>query len=196
METKILKKTVAFAYFADGEFLGWYADSFGSVRESPKLYSDSDSQLKVIEDNFLSKLNKVNKSSFDEEKGKVKGLAAIGLAIYDSEKLLRGKNVELRIVESPEYDGRNPDFSRAVERESRNAYDKLYHSWCKELGLDAGVEEGDRCGVALLDNYKRFVKTYPQAKGKNWVYADYKKVSEWAKDEPTEFLGKFEYKLK
>jgi hypothetical protein len=39
-----------------------------------------------------------------------------------------------------------------------------------------------------MDNYKRFTKAHPTADGKSWLYANYEKVREWAKDEPTEFL--------
>ena len=34
-----MRKTVCFEYFADGNFLGWYSDSFGTItKNQPKLY--------------------------------------------------------------------------------------------------------------------------------------------------------------
>lgn len=92
---------VAFAYFADNKFIGWYADSFGSVRDTPKIYGNTPHQIEVISKNFKNKISKIQKTSFEVEKEKVYGIASIGLAIFDSEKLLRGKSVELRVVNVP-----------------------------------------------------------------------------------------------
>jgi len=94
-------KAVAFAYFSKNKFLGWYADTFGSLRAHPKVYRNSDVQIEVITRNFNHKLNEIARTNFKEAKGKVKGLAALGLLIFDSEDKLRGKEVELRIVELP-----------------------------------------------------------------------------------------------
>lgn len=108
-KNKDQKKAVAFAYFSGKYFIGWYADTFGSVRDWPKIYRNSDSQLEVIERNFNNKLDKIETSSFDEAKKTTFGLAAIGLAIYDSENKLRGKDIELRVVEVPFYDPEKDD---------------------------------------------------------------------------------------
>ena len=32
-------------------------------------------------------------------------------------------------------------------------------------------------------------RSSPRPKCDNWIYADYSKVKEWAKNEPTEFIG-------
>ena len=190
-------KSVAFAYFSNDEFLGWYAGTFGGCSKTgPKLYNDSESQKQVITKNFQSKLKDINETSFDEAKEKTVGLDAIFLFRFDSEVELRGRNVELRVVETPFYDGPNPDFSELVERQSRNQYEALYHLWCDENGLEAGIEPGNIRGIGLLPNYKRFQKAHPQAKGNSWVYADYEKVREWAKETPTEFKETLtEYKI-
>jgi hypothetical protein len=186
--------SVAFAYFKEGKFLGWYADTFGSLRDCPKLYSNTDSQSAVIEKNFQRKLRKVNETSFDEAKTKTRGvLDAFDLFTYDSEDKLRGSDVELRQVQTPFYDGENPNFSRKVEKKFRKKHYDLYHTWCKEFGLDPGKEKGDNFGIGLVENFKTFEKTYPRKHGKNWLYADYKEVREWAELEPTEFLKTFKY---
>jgi len=98
------QKAIAFAYFSGKYFIGWYADTFGSVRDSPKIYRNSDSQFEVISKNFQRKLERINETSFEEESKKVKGYGRLSLAIFDSENKLRGKEIELRVVEYPFYD--------------------------------------------------------------------------------------------
>lgn len=102
------KKNICFAYFVEGRFVGWYADTFGSVRPTPKIYTYSDEQVEIVFTNCIHKLEKINTSSYEEQKEKVTGLRAIGLLYYDSEDILRGKEVELRVVECPFYVGFDP----------------------------------------------------------------------------------------
>ena len=189
-------KSICFAYFGDGKFLGWYADSFGGIREnSPKVYGDSKSQLETITSNFRCKVEqarKYEKLAMETVIGNYNavGGALLSVALRDDEtKIVECEHLELRIVECPFYDGPNPFFSRKVDKKSRKNHTKLYHKWCKEFGLDAGIKPNTILGIGLIDNYKKFEKAHPRGDGKWWVYVDYKKVKEWASNEPTEFLG-------
>jgi hypothetical protein len=102
--------SVAFAYFSNDEFLGWYGGTFGGCSTTPKLYNDSEHQCDVIRKNFQNKLKSVNESSLNEELPKAGNLLqTIGLLKFSSEDELRGKDVELRTVETPFYDGKGPD---------------------------------------------------------------------------------------
>lgn len=173
-------KSIAFAYYADNKFIGWYADSFGSIRDCPKLYSNLEKMRPIITKNISYKLKKINESSFNEAKEKVTGLgAALGLASFDSEELLRGKNVELRAVECPEYDGPNPNFDResyqaiVAEQKAKMIEEGIYD-------IPASKERTDR-----VDEFRT---RFPSPKCDNWTYCDYAKVKEWAKTEPSEFI--------
>ena len=191
METKTQYKTIAFAYFANDEFLGWYGGTFGSVASTPKLYGNSEHQLETIEKNFKYKLKRVNESSFKEEKNKTKNVfQAISLFGFDGEELLRGKDVELRLVESPEYSGPNPDFDEVAWEKYRKARRKVFKKESSHLSNGFSKERNEFV--------KEFNKRHPELNKRpnNWVYPDYEKVNEWALKTPTKFLGKFEYKLK
>jgi len=116
-----MRKAVCCAYFGDGKFLGWYADSFGSIRsKGPKIYGYSPAQMETITSNFRSKLKKLDKKS---DLGNV----IVGLSIVDdsldadSKILSVYQNVELRVVECPVYDGPNADFDEK-RHENWNAY--------------------------------------------------------------------------
>ena len=100
------RKSVCYAYYGDGKFLGWYADSFGSVRpNSPKVYGDTEKQREVITKNFRNKLSKLNeKSELDLRNPLGSTLLNNGLN-KDKDELSKFLNVELRVVECPEYDG-------------------------------------------------------------------------------------------
>ncbi len=103
-----MRKTVCFAYFGDGKFLGWYADSFGTItKNTPKVYVYTPEQVETIKRNFRYKLNK-EKSNLGDL---VKGLSVVddSLAV-DKQKLSPYKQIELRVVECPFYDGPNPNF--------------------------------------------------------------------------------------
>lgn len=92
-------RNITFAYFVDNKFIGWWGGTFGNISKCPKLYSNTPNQIEVIKNSFTHKLTKIENSSFDVEKEKVKGLAALSLATFDGEEKLRGKDVSLRIVE-------------------------------------------------------------------------------------------------
>lgn len=156
-------KSIAFAYFVNGEFVGWYADTFGSVRDCPKLYRYKEKQLEVIRNNFQKKMKRINEETFEEARAKVKGLQAISLAVFDSAELLAGKGrVELRIVETPFYEGPNPDFHEET-------YEKELAEW-----TNAG------CPGNFWEDYSSQPK-------ETWIYADMSNVKMWAKQAPTEF---------
>ena len=158
------RECICFAYFADGKFIGWYADSFGSIRKnSPKIYDNSESQISIIEKNFRYKISSINEK---------RNLAAISpnLSIIDnslnndSANLAQYKNIELRIVPCPIYDGPNPEFDSA-------AYESWYENELREKG----------------PNFK-YSDCPKESKYQNWIYCDYTLVKEWASNEPTEFL--------
>jgi hypothetical protein len=180
MKNQLERFAVCFAYFGDGKFLGWYADSFGSVREnSPKVYGYTERQVGVITSNFRSKIAKLaDKSDLAKLDGRL-GLIDAGMEL-DKAELSQYENVELKIVVCPEYDGPNPDFDK-------EAYKKLTNERWKLLvaeGIDdlpAGSERNARVA--------EFETRHPSPKCDNWTYCDYSKVSEWAKNEPTEFFG-------
>lgn len=181
-----MKRSICYAYFIDGKFVGWYADSFGSVRpQSPKLYSDMEKQNPVILSSLRHKLNKINTSSFDQAKEKVTNVfQAIGLAGYDSEELLRGREVILKIVESPIYDGPNPDFDE-------EAYIALNEERRKEMKAE-GIFDIPAPSKERVAAIEEFDTRHARPKADNWIYADYSKVKEWAATEPTVFLGEID----
>lgn len=175
-----MEKSICFAYYADGKFVGWYADSFGSCRNYPKLYSNTEKQIHVVYSNFMRKMAAINTSTFAVEKTKVDGLAAVGLAIYDSEELLRGKKVELRVVECPEYNGPNPDFNE-------EEYKQLRRIHLQEM-KDAGIFNIPAPSVERSKAIDEFEILHPMPKANNWIYPDPEKVKSWAANEPKEFV--------
>ena len=157
------KKSICFAYFADGKFIGWYGGTFGPVSKVPKIYDDSFKQLEIIKGNLTHKLSKINSSTFDNEKLKVKGLAALGLATYSGEELLRGKDVELRLVECPEYDGPNPNFDKV-------AYDAAIKTHYEKFDKESAHLPKGFC-VERTEFVIKFNKNNPKPECNNWIYA-------------------------
>jgi hypothetical protein len=176
-----MNKTICFAYFSDNKFLGWYGDSFGSISKTPKLYSDFNKIKDIISKSFFQKIKKIKESSFDQEKNSVTNIvSALGLAIFSHEEMLRGKEVELRVVECPIYDGPNPDFNEEEYVKESAAY--------KQKMKDAGIFDIPAPSLERLDAIRNFEAKNPRPKLNDWIYADMKKVKEWAQNEPTEFI--------
>ncbi len=178
-------KSICFAYFADGKFIGWYADSFGSIRkDSPKLYSNTELQIQTITNNFRLKLDKIGKTS--NLGSLVNGLDILDNSInQDKSTLSQYKEIKLRIVECSEYDGMNPDFDKSKYEEEIAEH--------KQLMTDAGIFDIHAPSKERTDAVNSFHEKHPRPKCDNWIYADYSKVKEWAKNEPTEFIGKITY---
>lgn len=185
-----MRKSVCFAYFGDGTFLGWYADTAGSVRpNSPKVYGYTDDQLAVLERNFHSKLSRLNEKSELAEKTGQPGLKLLDDSLNaDKENLSRYKAVELRAVECPFYDGPNPNFDEVAHKKLVDEWSAKWKKREEELKLPEGVS------LERFNAVKEFEKENPFPRANNWVYCDYSKVSEWAKNEPTQFLKTFTYK--
>ncbi len=163
--TTTTRKNICFAYFADGKFIGWYADTAGSIREnSPKLYGNSEQQIATITENFRYKLSKLSTPSAIAIASGIAGLGLIDNSLNaDKTNLSQYENIELRITECPHYDGPNPNYDK----------DK-YMEWLDAEKAMAG------------DNFK--YSNCPKELD-NWIYADYAKIKEWASNEPTEFIG-------
>jgi len=105
-------RTICYAYYGDNKFLGWHADSFGSIREnSPKLYRNSKEQNEIISKSFKYKIAKIKeKSNISSRNASLIGLKIIDESINkDAFNLSQYKQIELRSVECPYYDGPNSD---------------------------------------------------------------------------------------
>ncbi len=51
---------MAFGYYdKEGKLIGWYADSFGSIRKHPKIYGFSERQIDVIVDNTNYRVKRI-----------------------------------------------------------------------------------------------------------------------------------------
>lgn len=177
------KKTICFAYFGDGKFIGWYSDTFGTVtKNSPKLYGYSSERLETIKNNLNYSLSKLKAKSELAQKTGLAGLAILDAGINSNrEDLSQYTNVELRVVECPHYDGPNPDFDKV-------AYNKLVDER-KEKMAKEGIYDIVAPSKARTDAIDEFNTRNPWPKCDNWIYADYSLVKKWALNEPTEFLG-------
>lgn len=161
---EINHKTICFAYFDDGAFIGWYSDSFGTITTNrPKLYTYSKNQIATVKGNFIYGLSLIKeRSDFAKITGNV-ALDILDEGLNENREILsQYKNIELRIVECPYYDGANPDFD-----------EEKYEEW-KE-----GYKTNNNGDIRYVDCPKEF---------DNWIYADKTKVKEWAKKEPTKFI--------
>jgi len=178
-----MEKNICFAYYADNQFIGWYGGTFGPVSNIPKVYTDSESQIDTITKNFNYKLKKINDSTLEEYLSKADNvnLAIQGLT-FSSQDLLKGKKVELRIVECPFYDGPNPDFKveeyKALSQKRRELMGQL-NIWDKEISHER------------TELIRKFDEEHPELRYSipHWISADYEKVKEWASKEPTEFIN-------
>lgn len=162
-----MRKSICFAYFADGQFIGWYVDSLGTIRKTgPKIYGYTPEQVETIRTNFNYKIKKLKEASNLATVTNNPGLALLDNSLNnDKENLSQYQEIELRIVECPFYDGPNPDFNIEKDKE-----------WWDNR--DNRPEE---------DRYKS------DPTNKNWIYADYKEVNKWAIIPPTEFLEVIKY---
>lgn len=180
---KVINKSICFAYYANGKFIGWYGDRFGSICKTPKLYSNFEKAREVIVKNFSYKMKKINETSFEEEKDKTTNIvSAIGLAIFSGEEQLKlkGKEIELRIVECPIYDGPNPIFDE-VE------YEKSRHEYTNRMKAE-GIFNIPATSIERTKAIKEFEQKNPRPECNDWIYADFHEVKKWAANEPTEFI--------
>jgi len=176
-----MEKSICLAYFADNKFLGWYGDSFGSISKIPKLYSDFDKIKDIVSKSLSQKIKKIKESSFDQEKNSVTNIvSALGLAIFSHEEILRGKEVELRVVQCPIYDGPNPDFDEEKYEKELSDY--------KQKMKDAGIFDIPAPSLERLNAIRNFEAENPRPICNNWIYADFSQIKEWAANEPTEFV--------
>lgn len=161
---EINHKTICFAYFGDGIFIGWYSDSFGTITSNrPKLYTYSKNQITTVKGNFIYGLSQIKeRSDFVQITGS-SNLALLDNGINKNRKdLSQYKDVELRIVECPYYDGVNPNYD-----------EEKYKEWKEDY------KAKNNGNIRYADCPKEL---------ESWIYADRTKVREWAEKEPTEFI--------
>jgi hypothetical protein len=186
-----MRKSICFAYFADGKFIGWYSDTFGSITSNtPKIYPYTEDMLKTIRINFSAKVAKAKGLAADDFQSKAASIIASqnplgGRLMTEHKSPLDGyADVELRIVECPEYDGPNPNFDEAKYKADIDEYYKKRDELLKNLhDLKGGLSNSER-----LTAQTEYFNTNPSPKCDNWIYCDYAKVKEWASNEPTQFL--------
>lgn len=177
------KNSVCFAYYVDDVFVGWYGDTFGSVTKSPKLYNNNSDTVNIITNTFRKKLNLINSTTFEEYKNETKN--PFSILFFNDDELLRNKKVELKCVQSPFYDGINPDFDRELYNQKYKEYnDKFNLSEVSTLPTNTTDEI-----VKRMEAIKEWEKQNPRPSDTDhWLYVDYNLVKDWALNEPTEFL--------
>lgn len=183
MEKK--RECICFAYFVDDLFIGWYGDSFGTVSKYPKIYGNSDAQVSTIKTNFNYKMTRINETSFSKELAKIpddgkEHIEVLRLIIFQDEKALKGRKVELKMVACPLYDGPNPGFDR-------EAWKKIIESQT-ELKKELGIHNLPAGSMQRMKALQAFEKENPEPKYNGWIYATAEEVKLWAEVEPTEFL--------
>lgn len=187
------EKCICFAYYGNGKFLGWYSDTFGTItRSSPKIYGYSEHQLDIIKKNFSHKVKSSKDGSDDFLGGVARALAGTGRVDESTTsmmtiKSLAGKaqiseyeNIELRIVECPEYSGPNPDFDK--EEYDRKRAER------KEKMIEMGIFDIPAPSKERRAAIEKFNDIFGDLECNNWTYPDYERVKEWASNEPSEFL--------
>jgi hypothetical protein len=182
------RNCVCFAYFANGKFIGWYSDTFGTItKNEPKIYGYSEEQLETIKINFSAKVKRSKDGSDDflsqvarmisplnEKAGSMMTIHSL----TEKAKLEEYQDVELRVVECPEYSGPNPDFD---EKEYKERVAER-HTKMKDFGVF------ETSGKERIEIIERFDDIFGKLELNNWVYPDCDKVREWASTEPTEFI--------
>ena len=185
------RNCICFAYFGDGKFLGWYSDTFGTItKDNPKIYGYSEKQLEIIRKNFSQKV-KASKDGGDDFLGAVAraltGRVAEKATSIMTVRSLAGKaqlseyqNIELRVVECPEYDGPNPDFDEEEYKRLREEE--------KVKMTDFGVFDVPGPSKERMEIVEKFHDIFGRVECNNWIYADYAAIKEWASNTPTKFL--------
>jgi hypothetical protein len=188
------RKCICFAYYGNGKFLGWYSDTFGTITpNSPKIYENSERQLEIIKTNFSHKI-KSSKDGSDDFLGGVaralfntqrvdEGVTSMMAtqSLVEKTKIQEYQNMELRIVECPYYSGPNPDFDEEEYNRKRKEE--------KEKMTSFGVFDVPGPSKERFDIVEKFHDIFGNIECNSWIYADYSEVKEWAKNEPTKFIG-------
>lgn len=184
------RNCICFAYYGNGVFLGWYSDSFGTITANkPKVYGYSKEQIKTIKTNFSAKVRRSRDGSDDFCSAIGRVIAPLNekagslLTIHslaEKTKIEEYTDIELRVVECPEYSGPNPDYD---EKE----YSTLLEEE-KQKMINFGIPDGNPYKCEDKDLVERYYDIFGRVKYNNWLYPDYEIVKEWASQPPTEFL--------
>ena len=181
METKNTG-CIAFAYYGDNKFIGWYSDFFGTITpDRPKLYQNTTSQVSIIQKNFTEIVSTINKKSTLSERTGNEDLKLVDERINGTAKnLAQYKELELRAVICPVYEGLNPKFDK-VKHEKTTAE---RNAKMKEEGIfNLPLSSAKRIDAVLAFDTKNPLPT----DNLMWIYADRNLVKEWAAKEPTDF---------
>ena len=98
-----MEHKIVFALFGDGKFISWTYGMFMQLVNYPKVYTESQHQIEVVQKNFYSKIKRINKES---KLGELEGLAGLTIVDYGENKesdILRNySNFELRMYYLPD----------------------------------------------------------------------------------------------
>jgi hypothetical protein len=107
-EMKEGQDCMAFGYYTlDGKLVGWYADTFGSIRDNPKIYGYSDRQMEVVLGNTKSKVKRIREEVANPAVEVISSMNAVGgamlkIGVDANEKILKdlGK-FEMKVFKAP-----------------------------------------------------------------------------------------------
>lgn len=171
-----MNKTVCFAYYIDGNFIGWYGDSFGRISNIPKVFYDINKTREIILKNFSLRINRIKDVINNND-----SVSQIMSPTVDEDKILSSGEVELRVVNCPVYEGPNESFDNEKYKQELFEYERK---------MKETISFSEEPSMERLNSIRRFKIENPPPILNNWIFADRNKLEEWAKIEPSEFLEK------
>ena len=98
-----MKNKIVFALFGDGKFISWTYGMFTQLVDYPKVYTESNRQIEVVQKNFYSKIKRINKESEFHKNPGLEEMIIVDQSQNKESKILSGySNFELRMYYLPE----------------------------------------------------------------------------------------------
>lgn len=97
------KNKIVFALFGDGKFISWTYGMFTQLVNYPKVYTESQHQIEIVQKNFYSKIERINKESEFHKNPGFEGMIIVDQSQNKESDILRNySNFELRMYYLPD----------------------------------------------------------------------------------------------
>lgn len=98
-----MENKIVFALFGDGKFISWTYGMFTQLVDYPKVYTESNHQIEIVQKNFYSKIKRINKKSELHKNPGLEGMIIVDQSQNKESEILSGySNFELRMYYLPD----------------------------------------------------------------------------------------------